>query len=1025
MDQPAPGPRRPKLCRVCRAPDNDDLITVQLVQEGVSVATMFLELTGIQVTADRNLPQNVCLACLERLRSAHLLRRQCLESDQLLRSELSVAPPNLPVAPQLAPREETPPPPTPQLEESKGMFKLEIETLEIESEPEEVVGAVVEEEEEEENELKFIVESMDEVEEVEEEEEEEEDDQTIDILTSEELPNEQVKQPDLMYLNSYYESDYEIVFQGEHYDRIKFVVARCCGCSKRFPSKTDLLEHGQLVHKEKNQKPAKRSFPHECPVCFRQFASKRAIGAHRDQIDTDWFHCRECDLLVHNQRQIVSHLERVHGITEFGGESDEDDGGDVPALTLGAFDPSQYELTRTEFGFDLVEFRCWRCCGCSASFELREDLEKHSREQHMPERTTEEDGERRLPYECNVCYRRFEKRASLTIHKNRPKKRSLVCRICEGIFRGETTYRKHARKEHGIVTGVDDEEECGDVSMQDVEFIEEPQLSEVEDDEEEDDLEVRGSKYSRYNSSKQRKEMGRVPWNLIRTVEELDGYNVVEILKERCCNCLQFFDSPEELDQHTQVHRAEAMAAEAACPGKAIKYQCEFCLKSFDLALVYVVHKRIREQRQFYQCRLCDFVIDSESRLKNHMLHNEQHAKFFNLVREDVRDRYYADSLPGARCCGCGQYVDDENALAEHSRAVHPRDPAKDSSTKRMHSCRICGRRYFNQSDVMLHRKKNGSTVRFYCKLCDFETANEPRMLKHLYSSIHNEAFRAIEVKKIEIGYKKAGVIRYCCFDGCHLPFHDHQKLFDHVDEVHLAQKMRNLDTVGHQTGNRLQCDCCHLLFRTQTLFKQHQSGNKRAQKSFVCSVCGLSKPSRAALATHELRHTGARPFPCTVCDKRFSSTTILNVHMKCHAPKQYACSECGEKFARNENLKRHIRHRHAEATFCCGYCPHKSKTREALNQHERSHTGEKPFECRSEGCQKRYASICDRRRHEMASHTGERPHKCGHCAASFVRKRQLTIHERKHTGERPFVCMKCGKGFIDAPQLKKHTCPS
>ncbi|EDS41125.1 zinc finger protein [Culex quinquefasciatus] len=995
------------MCRVCRAPDNDDLITVQLVQEGVSVATMFLELTGIQVTADRNLPQNVCLACLERLRSAHLLRRQCLESDQLLRAELPV-PAAKEVEVETVPKVSTPPP---QLDAPTGMFKLEIETLEIESEPEEVVEEV-------ENELKFIVESVDEV--------EEEDDQTIDILTAEEQPDGQVKQSDVMYLNSYDESDYEIVYQGEHYDRIKFIVARCCGCSRRFPNKTELLEHGQAVHKAHNQKPAKRNFPHECPVCFRQFTSKRAVGDHRDQIDTDWFHCRECDLLVHSQRQIVGHLERVHGITELEGESEEDgDEEDGAALTLAAFDPSQYELTRTEFGFDLVEFTCWRCCGCLASFELREDFEQHSREQHLPERR-EEDGDR--PYECNICFRRFEKRASLMIHKNGPKKRRVVCRICEGIFRGETTYRKHAMKEHGMVN---DGEDVGDVSMQDVEFIEEPleeegQVQEIsdgeedDDDEDDEDREVTG-KYSKYNSSKQRKEMGRVPWNLLRTVEELDGYNVVEILKERCCNCLQFFDSVEELHEHTQVHRQEALA-EAACSSKPIKYQCEFCLKSFDLALVYVVHKRIREQRQFYQCRLCDFVIDSESRLKNHMLHNDQHAKFFNLIREDVSDRYYAASLPGTRCCGCGQYFDGEDALEEHSRAMHPKDPAKES-TKRTHSCRICGKRCYNRSDVLIHQKKNGSTMRYYCKLCDFETANEPRMLKHLYSSIHNEAFPAIEVKKIEIGYKKAGVIRYCCFEGCHLPFHDHQKLFDHVDELHLAQKVRNLDAVDQQTGNRLQCDCCHLHFRTLTLLKQHQSGHQRPLKSYVCSVCGLAKPSKAALATHELRHTGVRPYPCTVCDKRFSSTTILNSHMKCHAPKQYQCIECGEKFARSENLKRHIRHRHAEATFCCSYCPHKSKTREALNQHERSHTKEKPFECRSEGCQKRYASICDRRRHEMASHTGERPHQCDHCTASFVRKRQLTIHVRKHTGERPFVCLKCGKGFIDSALLKKHTC--
>lgn len=283
--------------------------------------------------------------------------------------------------------------------------------------------------------------------------------------------------------------------------------------------------------------------------------------------------------------------------------------------------------------------------------------------------------------------------------------------------------------------------------------------------------------------------------------------------------------------------------------------------------MIFVIHKRIREQKQFYQCRLCDFVIDSESRLKNHMLYNDQHAKFFNLIREDVSDRYDTVKLPGLRCCGCGSYFEDASALADHSRREHPRDRKKDA-VKRKQVCSICDRRFNNVAEVVAHQQKKGSTIRYYCKLCDFESPSEPRMLKHLYSSIHNESLPSIEVKQVEVGYRKPGSIRYCCFGECCLPFHDIGKLLEHVEEVHQLERESNVELAeGESSTNRWRCDCCYRMFRTVTILKQHQFAH-RVPKSFVCAVCGEAKPNKTALTTHEMKHTGERPFGCSLCDK-------------------------------------------------------------------------------------------------------------------------------------------------------------
>ncbi|XP_055540961.1 zinc finger protein 568-like [Wyeomyia smithii] len=997
---------RPRLCRICCAPDNDDLISVQLIQDGVSIAQMLQELTEIEVMADKNLPQNVCLKCLDRLKNAYHLRRQCIDSDRILRRE------HYPES----------------FDKLQPMVKLEIETLhDVDNVNEDDSIACDENEVNSNEEIKLITSNQ----------------ELIAVLTDQEKSK---NRPVSVYL-SHDEAEYEILQQSEHYEHISLFVAQCCGCSESLSDKNQLLLHGEAVHQTDkqvlNESIKKTGTQYVCQICFHQFPEESDFSKHRIHIDARQLRCRECGLLLDDLDHMLEHLSQVHSVeVDNHSERDSDEGcnTDVAALlTLASFDSNQYKLVPTGEDFDTVEFTCFRCCGCENVFKVREQFELHSKEVHSPERI-EYDEE--MPYECSICYQRFAKKASLAYHRNGSSKRQVVCRICEGLFKGERSYRRHFLQHHSMVEGnelkmdvksqqlssvkqendecskLEDQSECE--SMREVEFIEDI-FEDEELNSEDDELETsKPRRINKYLPTRQRKEMGKVPGNLLRIIEALDGYNIVEIMKERCCRCLEFFDTLDELNQHTEEHRQESQL-ENETSDKPIKYQCEFCLKTFDIALVYVVHKRIREQKQFYQCKLCDFVIDSESRLKNHMLHNEQHAKFFNVIREDVSDRYDAVQLPGVRCCGCGDYFKNDESLTEHSRTVHPRDHRKDG-LKRGHVCTVCDKRCYNKSEVESHQKKNGSTIRYYCKLCEFETASEARMLKHLYSSIHNQSLPTIEVKNVEVGFRKAGTLRYCCFEGCNVTFCEIGKLQEHVNSIHKIEKESNMSTPRLDMASKWQCDCCYRFFRTVALLKQHQF-SQRETKSYVCSICGAAKLNKTALTAHEMRHTGERPFACTVCDKRFASQTILTSHMKCHVPKQYECIECGEKFARGENLKRHIRHRHSEATYCCSYCPRKLKTREAQVLHERSHTGEKPFACRTEGCEKRYASITDRRRHEMASHTGERPHKCSYCVASFVRKRQLTIHERKHTGERPFVCNRCGKAFIDAPFLKKHSC--
>ena len=98
--------------------------------------------------------------------------------------------------------------------------------------------------------------------------------------------------------------------------------------------------------------------------------------------------------------------------------------------------------------------------------------------------------------------------------------------------------------------------------------------------------------------------------------------------------------------------------------------------------------------------------------------------------------------------------------------------------------------------------------------------------------------------------------------------------------------------------------------FSSEAEYKKHKIEN---YPCFVCNICGISKPTKAALDQHtKALHTGVS---CHYCGKHYSTNLACKLHVeRIHEiSKQFLCSKCDYKTTAKGSLDRHFNRVHTE----------------------------------------------------------------------------------------------------------------
>ncbi|XP_042346841.1 zinc finger protein 155 [Plectropomus leopardus] len=206
--------------------------------------------------------------------------------------------------------------------------------------------------------------------------------------------------------------------------------------------------------------------------------------------------------------------------------------------------------------------------------------------------------------------------------------------------------------------------------------------------------------------------------------------------------------------------------------------------------------------------------------------------------------------------------------------------------------------------------------------------------------------------------------------------------------------------------------------------YEEEEGLNNESSHSgdYRCSVCDLQLPSKFKLQDHMNLHTGARPYCCAECGKRFCQIYNYRVHLRTHAQSKdrLHCRVCLKEFPTQDDLTVHLSITHFENEFYeCDLCKRVFTSLKACEYHVQQHKCRLDVVC--EVCGRHFSSPKSLMRHrKRACH---RNFKCTDCTKTFTKKNALLKHSFSHLGLLPYTCIRCRRHFRLAKLYRQHKC--
>ncbi|XP_070702067.1 oocyte zinc finger protein XlCOF22-like isoform X2 [Pempheris klunzingeri] len=281
-------------------------------------------------------------------------------------------------------------------------------------------------------------------------------------------------------------------------------------------------------------------------------------------------------------------------------------------------------------------------------------------------------------------------------------------------------------------------------------------------------------------------------------------------------------------------------------------------------------------------------------------------------MRKSHRDQYkqqlqQTDTV--FTCYKCDKCFTSSNELSQH-QATHSRE-------EKPFRCPYCRKNFFTFTELNKHRRHECIERRCPCRDCGALFPSPSRLRNHRIAVHPQRPIVADDINTYQ-----------CC--KCSHGFQTEEQLLQHQEKF-ASDLNCNVKPQGKKRGRKPK-------YATQGGVVDKKI--KQEEGAGECTGCDDS--TKEGCPSNEPQTELKIPCPEADCDLIFPSVTALRAHKReTHGPpprKAHTCTECGESFARPEQLKAHLNRAHCSAYTCptCGKCFEQEST---LKIHQNTHS--------------------------------------------------------------------------------------
>ncbi|XP_062551549.1 zinc finger protein 567-like [Armigeres subalbatus] len=334
-----------------------------------------------------------------------------------------------------------------------------------------------------------------------------------------------------------------------------------------------------------------------------------------------------------------------------------------------------------------------RCCGCKFPLTSNAQIEDHSEKRHRRDKNTDQGILEQKPFECSVCFQRFEDKIDFLRHRRTMYAIELYpCKLCPAEFANAYNLRLHVKRSH----------QRKNTNAQ----IDEMRLS-------------------IHKCCLCRKQFDTLVGAKEHVMENhpLQGDNIDTDNQFECEICSRCFKTPKVLTEHQRR------------PFRKHRFQCSHCGKTFNERQAFVDHEQSHASVRPYECPICKKRFSLKTNFRTHV-------------------RYHSVPDDQFKCEFCGRGFKKKYLLQEH-QAIHQENESrpfkchlcsiaftrkdllnyhvKEHLGEKPYKCTQCSASYIHGRDLRRHnRTKHEKSTPFVCDICHNEFGRKDALGKHM-----------------------------------------------------------------------------------------------------------------------------------------------------------------------------------------------------------------------------------------------------------------------------------------------------